>query len=239
MEKLQRFEEGQMDASFIKESSEWSHYHLLSRLPQLLKISEVPWDHAFSEDQLLSKFWILETLRSIGVKDLGQVMILGGWVGLLGYILLGNKHISITKVRSFDIDHRLEKIADSLNMQYVANAWKFKAAYGNWSSLNYQETVYQTHRWSDGSLVNCVDSFQTVINTCCEHSENLETWIKKIPEDRLLILQSNSSSEYEGHVNPSPTLEDFQQKAKLGRTLFAGCLPTPRYNRWMLIGYRG
>ena len=227
-----------MEIASLKLTTEWRHYHFLNQLDELMKLKDVRWDYAFSEDQLLSKIWIVQILKDLKMTNLNNVMILGGWFGMLGSILLASEEIKVTKIRSFDLDEKLERIADLFNVHHVADAWKFKAAQGDWNHLNFDVTEYRTHRFADNSPVDCKDKFDTIINTCCEHSDNLEKWLCKVPSDRLLVLQSNSSPDYEGHVNSCPRLEDFIQKASLTRTLFAGVLSTPRYNRWMLIGYR-
>lgn len=227
-----------METSVLKATSDWQQYQILAQLPELMKSHDLPWHYALSEGQILSKIWIVQTLRQLGINNLNQVMILGGWIGLLGSILLGSDDLGVTKVRSFDSDRSVRKIADTLNLHYVAKDWKFKAAYGDWNELNYAQTSYETERLSDGTLVSCTDIFHTIINTCCEHSDHLERWLSKVPSDRLLILQSNDSTEFDGHVNPCSTLDEFKSKAGLGRLLFSGELPTSRYTRWMLIGYR-
>ena len=55
---------------------------------------------------------------------------------------------------------------------------------------------------------------------------------------RLIIMQSNNSPEFEGHINTCEDLEDFKTKYPLRKNLFAGELQTPAYTRFMQIGYK-
>ena len=229
----------QMDSSDLKLSEHWPNYSLLSSLIKMSKdYPEVNWPYALSTGQIISKIWIIETLRALKVENLGSVMVLGGWVGLLGHILLSEKSLQIEKIRSFDIDPICEKIADMMNVNFVSKQWKFKASCSDWNSLNYDETQYTVHRLKDFGEVPLNDRFDTIINTCCEHVSGFENWIVRIPSDRLLILQSNSSSEFEGHVNCHPSLDVFKVQVGLNRVLFEGSLDAGEYKRWMLIGYR-
>ncbi len=75
-----------------------------------------------------------------------------------------------------------------------------------------------------------------VINTSCEHMNN--DWFDTADSEQLIVMQSNNSSEFEGHINICEDIEHFKIKYPLTRTLYVGELETPAYTRFMQIGYK-
>ena len=59
-----------------------------------------------------------------------------------------------------------------------------------------------------------------IVNTCCEHIW-LKDWIKLIPKDKILALQSTNSKYYD-HINPAKDMEHFKDEAKLSKMFFKG-----------------
>jgi hypothetical protein len=215
-------------------------HKMLSKLPILFKkYPDVNWKNALAETQIESKFWLVKTLINHGIVDLGNVMVVGGWIGLLGNILLNQNELNINFVRSFDIDMLSVEASDELNKELETANWKFKAFVGDWDELNYSETIYRTRRISDSSYVDCQTRFDTIINTCCEHMASFSTWLKKIPDDRLLILQSYSDSNQEGHVNTCSSIEEFAASCQLEQVLFQGQMKIRDHYRFMLVGFKG
>jgi hypothetical protein len=212
---------------------------LISHLPNLiLENRNINWRDALSEEQLSSKCWLIETLIDLGLTELKSTLILGGWVGILGYLMLSDSRLKVAFIRSLDIDTEVERVADTINLEYVGDNWKFKAGIADWNKIEYGATEYLVHKYSDKTEQRELTQFSTIVNTCCEHVEKFESWIRKLPSDRLLILQSNSNASYVGHVNSQPTLEAFRDSCGLSKTLFAGSLETKYYTRWMVVGYR-
>ena len=78
----------------------------------------------------------------------------------------------------------------------------------------------------------------TIINTSCEHIENFDDWYAKIPDGKLVVLQSNNYYEVEEHVNCVGSIEEFAVKAPMDNILYSGELELPKYKRFMLIGYK-
>ena len=78
----------------------------------------------------------------------------------------------------------------------------------------------------------------TIINTSCEHIKNFSDWYDNIPDNKLLILQSNNFSEIEEHVNCVTSLEEFKQQCYISNLLYSGELDidVAGYTRYMLIG---
>ena len=124
------------DAESVKKLEQWQIYSMLEGIVKSSREQpQLNWEYALSSGQITSKLWILEALKEIGVTSLGKVMVLGGWIGLLGHILLSERSLSIEKLRSFDIDPLCEEIADSINLSFVAREWKFKASCADCTNL--------------------------------------------------------------------------------------------------------
>jgi len=77
----------------------------------------------------------------------------------------------------------------------------------------------------------------TVINTSCEHVENFSNWYDKVPQGRLVVLQSNNYFEHDEHINCVDSLEEFKKQCPMD-IVFSGELELPLYKRFMLIGYK-
>jgi hypothetical protein len=215
------------------------HKHLVSKLPRLInKYPDILWSKALDTVQIDSKLWMLDKLFENRIRDLGNVMILGGWIGLLGHFLLESKRFKINCVRSFDIDPSSIWVADYLNKEYETDGWKFKSSYGDWNLLDFKETHYQTHRLSDNSVADCVTKFDTIINSCCEHMEHFSEWIKRLPENRLLVLQSSSDESQTDHIHCFPNLEEFIAATRLKKIIYSGTLKLRSFDRFMIIGYK-
>jgi hypothetical protein len=192
---------------------------------------------ALSWGQLKSKRWLIDELEECGL-DLGTVFVCGGWYGTLSAMML-ESNLKIKKIRSFDIDPHCADVADTVNKPHVMNEWKFKAVTEDMHDIN-----YTTHRWRAWSNSKqeyskyISDSPDTIINTSCEHIHNFKEWYDKIPEGKLLVLQSNDYFEVEEHVNCSETLDDFWDQTPMRFVEYSGELELPKYTRFMRIGYK-
>jgi hypothetical protein len=190
---------------------------------------------AFSQGQLASKTWLLDTARSLGL-EFNNAWTLCGWIGTLGYLMLSRSdQLHLTSVRSFDIDDRCASLADTLNKTAVKDGWKFKATTMDVNQITYDDFSYQTRKY-DGSLQTVIDSADTIINTSCDHMGNDNTWWDKIPSGKLVILQNNNWHENDQHNNSVTDLNEFKRMYIMDELLFAGELDCTLYTRFMLIG---
>lgn len=232
----------------VMEDNQWSMYKLLSEyldtsfvstfkrfLSEDIKIDQ----DCFSRGQLQSKKWLVDELKKIDIKldlDLGTVFLCAGWYGTLATMLFEN-NFNIKSIRSFDIDESCREIAEIFNKLWVMKDWKFKASTSDIHDINYSTHVYNVYR-SNGSLCELTDSPDTIINTSCEHILNFDKWFEKIPQGKLLILQSNNYFEIEEHVNCVKDNQHFEQMAPLSKTLYSGELFLEKYSRFMRIGIK-
>lgn len=191
----------------------------------------------FSRGQLTSKLWLIEELEELNL-NLGTVFLCAGWYGTLATMLF-ESDIKVDKIRSFDIDQHTVDIAEIFNKPWFVDQWKFKALVQNIMDIDYNE-----HQWQYWSNANnrmsrlITDIPDTIINTSCEHIENFSEWYSKIPEGKLVILQSNNFFEIKEHVNCSKDAELFSKMSPMKRCLFLGEIQLEKYTRFMKIGYK-
>ena len=191
------------------------------------------WDDCFARGQLQSKAWLVKELKELDPK-LGTVFLCAGWYATLSTMLFEND-FEIDKVRSFDIDQSCASIAEIFNKPWTMKDWQFKASTADIKDINYSGYTYKTSK-SDGSESELYDEPDTIINTSCEHIDNFSEWYDRIPEGKLIILQSNNYFEVEEHVNCSNDIEEFKAQAPCKEYLFTGTLDLGIYKRFMIIG---
>ncbi len=174
---------------------------------------------AFNHKQMASKIWLKDKLFETLGGAHRHIWILGGWYGVLSAMLFEDPRFSIQKITSIDLDPACAPVALSLNQKPVA-ADRFKAI-----TMPMESLVY-----------DCDDAPSLVINTSCEHVNNLALALKPIPAGTKLILQSNNYRRELDHVSCVDSLGEFEQQARLGKKMYHGELKAKNYTRFMLIG---
>ena len=170
---------------------------------------------SFWKGQVNSKVWLAATLLEfVPVRPL-NIVIYGGWNGVLASILF-NSNITVQRITSVDIDPVCEDIANTVNRRYL-NENKFSAV-----------TVDMCEYTSDADIV---------INTSCEHitQEQYDKWLSNQPNNATIILQSNNYFELGEHIRCSSSVDDFVEMSNI-QVLYKGELQTPKYSRYMIIG---
>jgi hypothetical protein len=170
---------------------------------------------SFWKGQVNSKVWLAENLLEfVPVRPL-NIVIHGGWNGVLASILF-NSNIAVQRITSVDIDPVCEDIANTVNRRYLDDN-KFSAV-----------TADMCEHTSDADVV---------INTSCEHitQEQYNKWLTNQPNDATIILQSNNYFELGEHIRCSSSLDDFVKMSNI-QVFYKGELQTPKYSRYMIIG---
>lgn len=193
------------------------------------------WNDCFSRGQLQSKLWLVKELSRLDL-DLGIVFLCAGWYATLATMLF-ESGIKIDRIRSFDIDNSCYSIAETFNKPWVKDEWRFKATTQDIFDIDFNLHTYTVKR-ADGSTCDLTESPNTIINTSCEHIENFDNWYAKIPQGKLVILQSNNYYEVEEHVNCSKDVEEFSLSTPMSNCLYLGELQLEKYSRFMKIGYK-
>ncbi|POR51747.1 SAM-dependent methyltransferase [Bosea psychrotolerans] len=177
---------------------------------------------AVNHKQIASKQWLVETLAATLPRPDGPVWVLGAWYGVLGALLLDEPRLAISEVVSLDIDPGCATVAETLNHRHVA-AKRFRAITADMTGLDFVALEKRPG---------------LVINTSCEHLEDVPAWLASLPAGLPLLLQSNDYFREPDHRSCVASLEAFRQQANLSETWFSGALPTKNYTRFMLIGAR-
>lgn len=178
---------------------------------------------AFNPKQIASKRWLVATLAEVLPKPDGPVWVLGAWHGVLGAMLLADERLTIPQLVSLDIDPDCAPIAEILNHRHVA-AGRFRAITADMMGLDFER--------AEGGAPGLV------INTSCEHLDDVPGWVESLPAGLPLLLQSNDYVREPDHRSCVPSLDAFKAQAGLSELLFAGALPSKNYTRFMLIGRR-
>ena len=177
------------------------------------KYPNARWKDVFRENQLKSKSWLVKQLQHWDT-DLGIVYICGGWYGVLASMLFISK-LPIIRIYSYDIDPTSTQIANDINSFKYVN--RFMALTEDIHNLDYNKC-------------------DTIINTSCEHIKNFSDWYDNIPDNKLLVLQSNNMSDWHEHINCVESLEEFKQQCYISNLLYSGELENDEFTRYMLIG---
>lgn len=178
---------------------------------------------AFSSGQIGSKIWLAEILEDI-VLDLHfqglltqplNIVTIGGWYGLLNFVLRTRNILNIDYLRSIDIDQAACDNADLLNEFWVWQNWKFKALCRDANNFEYFD-------------------FDIIINSSVEHIPSKQWW-ENIPEGKLVVLQSNDMI-HDDHVHNHCNLQEFSEDFPMTRVLFEG-EKLFEYDDWSFIRF--
>jgi hypothetical protein len=172
---------------------------------------------SFWKGQVNSKVWLVNNLSKIVMPNTSnKIVIHGGWNGVLASILF-NSDIGIKYISSVDIDYTCEEIACTVNKRQEMEG-RFTAVTADITTYDYTADI--------------------VINTSCEHLTNgaYRQWLELVPDNALIVLQSNNYFELEEHINCSADLNDFIKHSKLTNIVFSETLSLPNYDRFMIIG---
>ena len=201
-------------------------------------VNEIKIDNdCFSRGQLESKLWLVKELEKC-TNDVGTVFLCAGWYATLATMLF-ESNIIVDNVRSFDVDPSCVDIAETFNKPWFVDQWRFKSITQDIMDVDYNEHTWE--HWSNANnrmSLPIVDTPDTIINTSCEHITNFTDWYEKIPKGKLVVLQSNNYYEIKEHVNCVKNVQEFKAMAPMTKLLFVGNLPLPKYERFMLIGYK-
>ena len=194
---------------------------------------------AYSKGQLASKSWLLQELPKVPLSKEPincTVGIVGSWIGtlvqpLLEYHNLHHNHvpIPIQRVYGFDMDPAAIELSEKLNNQYVADNWRYKGVVVDVNTLDFSNLQFET----GNELINT--KLDVIINTSCEHM-NMD-WFDSVSADTLIVMQTNNSPDFDGHINTVDSVADMQILYPM-RCLYVGELQTPVYTRYMQIGYK-
>jgi len=175
---------------------------------------------ALNHKQIGSKLWLRDSLFETLQGRFRHVLILGGWYGVLPAILLEDSRFGIDRITTLDLNEDCAPIARMLNRQ-AAEAGRFTAATGDMLAFDYTAAAADL-----------------IVNTSCEHLDDVPAWLARVPAGTRVVLQSNDYAREPDHRSTVPSLEAFERQVGLTEILFRGKRPTRNYTRFMLIGSR-
>lgn len=183
---------------------------------------------AFSLGQLASKIWLLQKLYPIATHPIQDWAILGCWIGSIVPFL--HKKFIINRVYGLDSDPQAIELSEQFNQNYVQDSWKFKGVVADVSMLCTSNMEFFT----GGELIQIKPG--VVINTSCEHMDT--QWFESADPDQLIVMQTNNSPNFEGHINTCASIDEMKEKYPLSNALYRGEMKLPSYTRYMQIGYK-
>ncbi|MBC7743277.1 MAG: hypothetical protein H7061_13855 [Bdellovibrionaceae bacterium] len=182
---------------------------------------------AWSQGQIQSKLWLCETLEKIeSLPEKPVIWILGGWYGLLAFLLFSRDRIHPALICQFDIDEEANERAKRINNTWIANGiHKFKTFNSDVTKMNYFNNDYGPRP-------------DIIINTACEHFST--QWAELIPKGILVIAQSTNMP-HEQHLHGADSLEQFVSQFKKQITITEKTqldfnYPKLVFSRYMILG---
>lgn len=170
---------------------------------------------ALSTGQIGSKIWLADKMKDLVDQD-AIVLVVGGWIGTLSRIIFKNADVRF--IMSLDIDELSNKMASQINH-------KFNQSFSTVTRDMYDVTPAE------------YAEFDVVINTSCEHIDNLGVWTSLLKPGTLLFAQSNDFFSCPQHVNCVNSVDEFENQLGLSEVIYKGELQFPGvYNRFMIIG---
>jgi hypothetical protein len=177
---------------------------------------------AFNHKQIASKRWLVDALAEVMPRPQGPVWVLGAWYGVLGAMLLDDERLGLSEIVSLDIDPGCAPVAERLNRRHVAEG-RFRTITADMRGLDFANQPVMPG---------------LVVNTSCEHLDDVSGWLDSLPLGLPLLLQSNNYFREPDHCSCVACLETFKAQAGLSELIYAGALPQKNYTRFMLIGRR-
>lgn len=178
---------------------------------------------SFSHGQIKSKLWLCETLEPL-LPNSPNVLILGGWYNVLGFMFLSRNNTTFKSITSVDIDPDTKEIADK-----ITNAWTIDGIVSN--------------KIADANTID-YKNIDVVINCSAEHFTDTG-WFENIPRGTLVCIQTSNVTDPEHPWfirQPSPDINSFLEKYHLSTTHFVGTYriqySNSGYDRYMLIGIK-
>lgn len=170
---------------------------------------------SFWKGQVHSKVWIVHRLEELLNNKEVDIVIHGGWNGILASLLFNSK-LNVLKITSVDIDAECEVVASTVNKRQEID--------GRFCAVTADSTVVPF-------------TSNVVVNTICEHltQEQHDAWLELVPNGALIVLQGNNYYECKEHVRCSSSIEEFIQQSGIS-PLWLGEYETQKYTRYMVIG---
>lgn len=174
---------------------------------------------SFSQSQIESKSWLVDTLSMFNINN-AYIQLFGGWNGILITRLL-TQNLNLKRIHNIDLDEKSIRVF--MRYREFTNDKRLESTCGD---------VRTPHKYDL--------SIDIVINTSSEHMPNLKEIIKdkEYKPECLFALQSNNMFHVEDHINCVNNEDELVEKSELSKVMYKGFLDMPNgYKRFMVIGY--
>lgn len=173
------------------------------------------YNDSISDGQYKSKMWLRNALKNIQQPQHPlHIEIIGGWFGFPLIEMLD--FLKIKQIDFYEIDEDCKKVLVQYRNRFE---YDFKIVeFGN-----YFEREELRRR-------------DIVINTSCEHMDDISKMKKYYKNKPLLVLQSNNYSEIDDHINCVQSSNELKSKNKINISYYAQALQLEKYTRYMVIG---
>jgi hypothetical protein len=167
--------------------------------------------NSFRGKQIESKQWLVD---SIPIEP-KRVLILGSWYGTV------LPHLLIEK---YNIEH-IDCVDSDPNVHFAAELFS--------RHMGYDQVHHHTRDAFEFLMVNGVDDYDLVINTSCEHMDDMRSWVEP---NTTYALESNNYFGIEGHINCKKSLTLFENSTGLSHILYSNEKDMGNYKRYLVIG---
>lgn len=174
--------------------------------------------NSMTKSQCQSKIWLINELKNVNIK-VRNVALLGGWYAqILTPLLVKNFDTQI--IVNYELDYHTKSISYKFNKHFKdTNKYLFKEKNVMFESLNRKY------------------SFDTVINTSCEHMYYMNHFRKINSLDSYFVLQSTDDNSYVDHINCVKDEEELIDQSGIVEVLYKGKLNLDNgMTRFMVIG---
>jgi hypothetical protein len=201
------------------EGEEYTFGQFEADITDLSESEKVILSEALFDEQVLSKLWLLDHLFDLEPFERADILVLGGWCGVLPWLAHLTGRGTNTIWKSIDFDAGVGSIGRRAFGRHVPNV---SFVYCDIYDLDYHQLARKQ------PLV--------VINTICEHLAAFDAWRSMLPAGVLTVLQSNNYRGCPDHVNCVDSTMELVAKARFSEVLFVDSLPLSLFTRFMVIG---
>lgn len=171
--------------------------------------------HSVDKNHWEGKEWLAKELYKNYNHPNGNILVVGGWYGMMAYQLRKLWPNASMNITSSDMDPMCE-------------------CYG-WELFHDQDVAFKTldvHKPIDFS------PYSAIVNTSCEHmeQEDLINIVKNKPKNTWICFQTNDYTALNAHINCWPDPKLFALELKLDYIAYTGTLNLGDFNRHMVIG---
>lgn len=164
---------------------------------------------ALSDGQMVSKRWLLNSVKNMEPRN---ILVVGGWYGLLAHALALT--FPEAKVTTLDLDINVTKVAgrvlDSLGDAQSGNM--------------FNPALYAP--------------YDMVVNTSLEHIADQRAWVDMLAPGTTVVCQSNNADYIEDHIGCHYSMDELAISLSLSKINYLNQLEFPQYTRYMAIGIK-